>query len=85
MHASDESHGANLFRRLQRLPFIQGPIDVEPIVGGITNHNFAVRAGGQGYVARLCEDRPLLGIDRRNEVACQQAAGAWGSRRGRPP
>jgi thiamine kinase-like enzyme len=67
-----------LLRRLHRLDFIGSPIDIERITGGITNHNFAVRSGGRAYVARLCEERPLLGIDRRNEVVCQQAAGAWG-------
>jgi thiamine kinase-like enzyme len=67
-----------LLRRLHRLDFIGWPIDVEPIAGGITNHNFVVRAGGRAYVARLCEDRSLLGIDRRNEVVCQQAASARG-------
>ena len=67
-----------LLGRLSRLDFIGSPIDVEPIAGGITNHNFAVRSGGRAYVARLCEERPLLGIDRRNEVVCQQAAAARG-------
>jgi thiamine kinase-like enzyme len=67
-----------LLHRLRRLGFVEGPIDLERIPGGITNHNFVVRAGGRAYVARLCEDRPLLGIDRRNEVICQQAASARG-------
>src|SRR5438874_1877480 len=57
-----------LIRRLRRLDFCQGALAVEPIAGGITNHNFVVRAGGRSYVARLCQARPLLGIDRRNEV-----------------
>ena len=74
-----------LLHRLRRLDFVEGPIDIERIPGGITNHNFAVRAGGRAYVARLCEDRPLLGIDRRNEVVCQQAAERPGARaRGHP-
>ena len=30
------------------------------------------------YAARLCVERPLLGIDRRNEVACQKAAHSIG-------
>jgi thiamine kinase-like enzyme len=70
--------GAKLLRRLRRLDFIGSPIEIERIPGGITNHNFVVRAGGRAYVARLCEERPLLGIDRRDEVVCQRAAGAWG-------
>ncbi len=37
-----------------------------------------MRASGDAYVARLCDELPLLGISRRNEVACQQAAAARG-------
>lgn len=58
--------------------FAKGPIAIESIPGGITNRNFVVRSGGEVSVARLCEERPLLGIDRRNEVVCQQAAASWG-------
>jgi thiamine kinase-like enzyme len=67
-----------LLRRLRRLGLAKRPVAIEPIPGGITNHNFVVRTGRQAYVARLCEERPLLGISRRNEVACQQAAAALG-------
>jgi thiamine kinase-like enzyme len=70
-----------LTRRLRGLHLGSGPIAIERIAGGISNHNFAVRWGDRTYVARLCEPRPVLGIDRRNEVACQQAA----SRRGLAP
>jgi thiamine kinase-like enzyme len=72
----DRQEQARLIRRLRRLDLARGPLDVEPIPGGITNHNFAVRVrnGGATYVARLCEDRAILGVDRRNEVVCHQAA-----------
>lgn len=70
----DRVHAA----RLHSLDFWPGPIAVEPLAGGITNHNYRVAAGGRAFVARLCEDRPLLGIDRRNEVVCQRAAHACG-------
>jgi thiamine kinase-like enzyme len=63
---------------MSRLRLIDGPVTLERIGGGITNDNFVVRAGGQIYVARLCEERPLLGIDRRNEAACQAAAASLG-------
>ena len=46
----------------------------ERLEGGITNHNFLVRAGGRRFVARLCVEREILGIERRNEVVCQCAA-----------
>ncbi len=67
-----------LIRRLRTLDLGRGPFAVERIPGGISNHNFAVRVGGSAYFARLCQERPLLGIDRRNEVVCQRAASARG-------
>ena len=69
-----------LIRRLHRLELGRGSVKIERITGGITNHNFVVRSGEptQSYVARLCEPQPLLGIDRRNELVCQEAASAWG-------
>jgi thiamine kinase-like enzyme len=65
-------------QRLRALDFWQGPITLEPLPGGITNYNYRVRSGGRAYVARLCVEKPLLGIDRRNEVVCQRAAHACG-------
>jgi thiamine kinase-like enzyme len=64
--------------RLRDLGFWQGPISVEPMTGGITNRNYYVRDAKHSYAARLCVERPLLGIDRRNEVVCQKAAHACG-------
>jgi thiamine kinase-like enzyme len=65
-------------QRLQALDFWHDPISMEPIPGGITNHNYLVRSGSRWYVARLCVEREILGIDRRNEVLCQKAAHALG-------
>lgn len=65
-------------QRLQSLPFWSGAVAPEPIPGGITNHNYLVRDGDRRFVARLCDEKPLLGIDRQNEVVCQKAACALG-------
>jgi thiamine kinase-like enzyme len=67
-----------ILRRLRSLDCWRGPILVEPLPGGITNRNFLVRDAGTTRVARLSEERTLLGIDRRNELACQRAACACG-------
>ncbi len=67
-----------LIRRLRKLDWGRGPMVIEPISGGISNHNYLVRVGGRAYVARVCQERPLLGIDRRSEVVCHQAASALG-------
>ena len=52
-------------------------LEIEPIGGGITNHNFVVRADGNAYVLRIAgADTELLGIDRSAEhEAARIAAG----------
>jgi thiamine kinase-like enzyme len=57
---------------------VRGPFSIEPISGGLSNRNFAVRTAGQSYFARICQELPLLGVDRRNEIACHQAAALRG-------
>ncbi len=52
---------------------------VEPLGGGITNHNFKVSLGGDAYVVRIGGERTeLLGIDRHAEEAAARAAAAVG-------
>jgi thiamine kinase-like enzyme len=52
-------------------------LEIEPLGGGITNHNFVVRADGKAYVLRIAgADTELLGIDRAAEhEAARIAAG----------
>ena len=75
---SDTEHA--LIGRLTEMGLWRAASTIEPIAGGITNRNFVIRddSVADSYVARLCEARPLLGIDRRNEVVCQDAASTWG-------
>jgi thiamine kinase-like enzyme len=48
---------------------------VTPLEGGITNLNYRVEAGGEVYVVRIPgQDSTHLGIDRRREHACTDAA-----------
>jgi thiamine kinase-like enzyme len=63
---------------LRNLDIWPDPPQFEPLSGGITNHNYRVRSAGRSFVARVCVELPLLGIDRRNEVVCQRAAHALG-------
>lgn len=65
-------------QRLEQLPCWRGPVTFLPITGGITNHNYLARDGEQVYVARICGERRVLGIDRSNEVSCQRAAAEIG-------
>jgi thiamine kinase-like enzyme len=53
---------------------------LEPLGGGITNHNFKVSLDGEAFVLRIGgKDTNLLGIDRRAEHAAACAAAAAGS------
>lgn len=55
-----------------------GPVDPEPLSGGITNTNFVVRDRGEPYFVRIGADIPVHGIMRFNEVAAARAAEAAG-------
>jgi thiamine kinase-like enzyme len=53
---------------------------IEPLGGGITNHNFKVSVDGESFVLRIGgRDTELLGIDRRAEHAAALAAAAAGA------
>jgi thiamine kinase-like enzyme len=54
-------------------------LQLEPLGGGITNHNFKVVAAGATYVLRIAgADTELLGIDRDAEHAAARTAAALG-------
>ena len=56
-----------------------GVDSVEPLGGGITNHNFKVIAGGEAFVLRIGgNDTALLGIDRKVELEASLRAAALG-------
>ena len=55
-----------------------GPVEPEPLAGGITNHNFVVRDRGERFVARIGNDIPVHGVLRFNELAASRAAYAAG-------
>ncbi len=57
-----------------RLSCWSGPVQPEPLHGGITNTNFVVRDGGDTFVVRIGDDLPLHGIIRRHELATCKAA-----------
>src|SRR5438067_3688665 len=53
--------------------------EVEPLGGGITNHNFKVAVDGEAFVLRIGgKDTELLGIDREHEHAASLVAAALG-------
>jgi thiamine kinase-like enzyme len=55
------------------------PARVEPLGGGITNHNFKVSFDGEAFVLRIGgKDTELLGIDRTAEHAASRVAAELG-------
>lgn len=58
----------------RRLDFWSGPVDPEPLAGGITNLNFYVRDGATTFVVRIGEDIPVHQVLRFNELTANRAA-----------
>ena len=55
-----------------------GPVDPQPLSGGLTNLNFVIEDRGMRFVVRIADDIPLHGIMRFNELAASRAAHAAG-------
>ncbi|MGH6946913.1 MAG: phosphotransferase [Kiloniellales bacterium] len=72
--ASDDE----LIARVAALPCWSGPVEPQPITGGITNLNCRVRDKGRDCFVRLGADMPIHGILRLNEQAAARAASAAG-------
>ncbi len=64
--------------RILSLPCWGSGVELEELPGGITNRNYKVSCSAGKRMARVCEDRKVLGIDRPNERACQAAAASIG-------
>lgn len=64
--------------RIRALPLWTGPIEIEPLPGGLTNRNYVVIEPGRRVVVRLGGDVPVHGIMRFNEHAASRAAAAAG-------
>ena len=64
--------------RIKSLPIWTGPIQAEPLGGGITNVNFLVQDAHKKAVVRIGHDIPLHQILRSNELAASRAAHAAG-------
>ncbi len=69
---------AQAIARVRALPCWHGEVSVEPLGGGLTNHNYLVVDGADRRVARLGEDIPVHHVLRFNELAASRAAHAAG-------
>ena len=63
---------------IRALPIWNGRVDIQPLLGGITNKNYLVTDGARHAVVRFGGDIPVHGVMRFNELAATQAAGAVG-------
>lgn len=75
-----ESHHppSNPYGIIRDLPLWTGEIEITPLSGGITNHNFLVSDSRRRVVVRLGGDIPVHQIMRFNEHAASKAAAAVG-------
>jgi thiamine kinase-like enzyme len=64
--------------RIAALPCWQGPTQITPLGGGMTNHNYLVQDALGRYAVRLGHDLPAHGVMRFNELAVAKAAHAAG-------
>jgi thiamine kinase-like enzyme len=64
--------------RVQSLSCWRGPVEAEPLAGGMTNVNFVVRDGAEKFVVRIGDDIPVHQVMRFNERAAARAAHAAG-------
>ncbi len=69
---------ADVDARIRALPCWRVVSSVEPLPGGMTNHNYRVRDAQGSFVVRLGEDIALHGVSRAHELAAARAAHAIG-------
>ena len=63
---------------IRALPIWRGGIEIEPLLGGITNKNYLVEGARRRVVVRFGGDIPVHGVMRFNELAASRAAAAGG-------
>lgn len=63
---------------VRALPLWKGPVDPEPLHGGLSNESFTVTDAGERYVVRLGLDLPFHHVQREHEVMVTRAAHAAG-------
>lgn len=68
----------DIIDQIKSLELWNGPVEPEPVSGGITNANFTVESDGQRFFVRTGKDIPVHGILRFNELAASRAAHAAG-------
>lgn len=62
------------FDRIRALPCFSGPIEIEPLTGGLSNESWLARDATGRHVVRFGQDYPFHHVDRRREVMTARAA-----------
>ena len=75
---SRDGHTSDPETIIRALPIWNGRIDIEPLLGGITNKNYLVTDAERRAVVRFGGDIPVHGVMRFNELAATRAAGEAG-------
>ena len=74
MDNTDDVHA----EKIRSLSVWSGPIQLQPLKGGITNQNNQFEVSGDRFVARIGAELLILGVDRRDEAECHRAAHSLG-------
>src|SRR3546814_12860081 len=78
MRISDWSSDVCSSDLVTALDLWQGPVDPQPLSGGIPNKNYLVEDAGRRYVVRVGDDIPIHQVMRFNELAASLAAAQAG-------
>ncbi|MFY9655722.1 MAG: phosphotransferase [Methylocystis sp.] len=70
------AHTSDPQSAIRAIPIWSGPVEIEPLPGGITNQNYLVSDGSRRAVVRYGGDIPVHGVMRFNELAAAKAAAA---------
>jgi thiamine kinase-like enzyme len=68
----------NTIQFISSLKFWENSIEIEPVIGGITNQNFIVTDGSIKYFVRIGDDIPEHLVFRSNEIQASKAASEIG-------
>jgi thiamine kinase-like enzyme len=68
----------NTLQFISSLKFWENSIEIEPVIGGITNQNFIVTDGSIKYFVRIGDDIPEHLVFRSNEIQASKAASEIG-------
>ena len=64
--------------RIAALAIWKGPVEIEPLKGGLSNESYTVASGAEKYVVRLGSNYPFHHVSRERELMTARAAHAAG-------